>query len=123
MDMRKFTLIFLVSISTSLFTGCPTRTNIGEIVSNPSRFEGKEVAIAGTVENSFGVSLPIFKGSGGGIYKIDDGTGEIWVVTNKGVPSRGTKLGVKGKIQSGVTINGRNYGLALIEEDRKFKKN
>ncbi|MCS6873364.1 MAG: hypothetical protein N2Z23_06600 [Pyrinomonadaceae bacterium] len=120
--MRKVAGIFIVLMLVSLFVACPTRTNIGDIVSNPSRFQDKEVAVAGTVENSFGVAVPIFRGSGGGIYKLDDGTGEIWVVTNKGVPSRGTKVGVKGKIQNGITINGKNYGLALIEEDRKFKR-
>jgi hypothetical protein len=37
------------------------------------------------------------------------------------VPSKGAQLGVKGKIQSGFNYNGQNYGLVLIEDERKFK--
>ncbi|HLM00349.1 MAG TPA: hypothetical protein VK400_04780, partial [Pyrinomonadaceae bacterium] len=58
----------------------------------------------------------------GGTYKIDDGTGEIWVVTQRGVPQKGARLKVKGKIQNGVTFNGTNYGLVLYEDDRDFQK-
>lgn len=112
-----------------LTAACPQRTSIADIENNPSRYYDKTVAVAGTVENSYGVSLPAILigggrrgASGGGMYKIDDGTGEIWVVTERGVPQKGAQLGVKGKIQNGVTINGRNYGLVLIEDDRRFGK-
>ncbi len=114
-------MIFVILIATSLLVACPTRTSISEITANPSKFQNKEVAIGGVVENSFGISVPIFQGSSGGIYKLDDGTGEIWVITKKGVPTKGAKVGVKGKVQTGIVINGRNYGLALIEENRKVK--
>ncbi len=99
---------------------CPQRTSIANIESNPSRYYDKEVAVAGTVGNSYGLSIPII-GRGGGIYKVDDGTGSIWVVTQKSVPSKGAKIGVKGRIQNGLNYNGKNYGLGMVEEDRRFK--
>jgi hypothetical protein len=123
--MNKFTKVFLVTLVLAigiLATACPKRTSIGDIEANPSRFYDKTVAVAGTVENSYGVSIPIVRNGSGGIYKIDDGTGEIWVLTNRTVPSRGAQLGVKGKIQNGVNFNGKNYGLVLIEDDRRFAK-
>jgi hypothetical protein len=122
MKTKRILSVFLVFVLSVFLTACPNRTMIGEIEANPSKFEGKKVAIVGTVENSYGISAPILRGFRGGAYKIDDGTGEIWVLTNSSVPSKGVRVGVKGKIQTGITINGKNYGLALIEEDRKFAK-
>ncbi len=101
---------------------CPKRVSIGEIESNPGRYADKEVAIAGNVTTSYGGSIPFMK-KAAGLYKVDDGTGSIWVITKESVPGKNVQLGIKGKIQSGVTIDGKNYGLVLIEEDRKFKKN
>ncbi len=102
--------------------GCPKRTSIADIESNPGRFQDKKVAIAGTVSNSYGVSIP-FTRDAGGIYKIDDGTGSIWVITNRSVPGKNAQLGVTGKVQNGFVFNGKNYGLAIVEDKRKFKTN
>ncbi len=102
--------------------GCPKRTSIADIESNPGRFQDKKVAIAGTVSNSYGVSIPFTRDSGG-IYKIDDGTGSIWVITNRSVPGKNAQLGVTGKVQNGFVYNGKNYGLAIVEDKRKFKTN
>ena len=35
--------------------------------------------------------------------------------------AEGVQLGIKGKIQNGVNYNGKNYGLVLVEDDRKFR--
>lgn len=110
-------LILLVGL---MAAACPKRTSIADIESNPSKFYDKDVAVAGTVQTSYGGSIPILNQSGG-IYKVDDGTGSIWVITKRSVPSKGAQLGVKGKIQNGINYNGKNYGLVLIEDDRRFK--
>ncbi|MCA1623757.1 MAG: hypothetical protein LC768_05795 [Acidobacteria bacterium] len=121
--MKKETKAILLGLflMIGLFvTACPQRTSIANIESNPSKYYDKEVAVAGTVENSYGLSIPII-GRGGGIYKVHDGTGSIWVVTQKSVPSKGARVGVKGRIQNGLNYNGKNYGLGLIEDDRRFR--
>ena len=121
--MKKGTqsiLIGLILLVGLFAAACPKRTSIADIESNPSKFYDKEVAVAGTVKTSYGVSIPIVNESGG-IYKVDDGTGAIWVMTKRSVPSKGAQLGIKGKIQNGVNYNGKNYGLVLIEEDRKLR--
>jgi hypothetical protein len=120
----KAVLLTLVLAIGLFAAGLSKRVSIGEIEANSSKYLGKKVTVSGTVENGYGVSLPqilISRGTGG-TYKIDDGTGEIWVVTQKGVPQKGARLKVKGKIQNGVTIDGRNYGLVLYEDDRDFEK-
>ncbi len=116
------TIILSLVLLTGLFlTACPKRVSIADIERNPSKYYDKDVAVAGTVQNSYGVSIPIISNGSGGIYKVDDGTGSIWVLTKRSVPSKGAQLGVKGKIQNGVNYNGKNYGLVLVEDDRKFK--
>lgn len=119
--MKKTILIGLVLITGLLTLACPERTSIADIEANPSKFLNKEAAIAGTVKDSYGLNIPL-TGIRGGIYKVDDGTGSIWVVTQTSVPTKGTQIGVKGKIQNGVNYNGKNYGLGMMEEDRRIKK-
>lgn len=122
--MKNSTKIILLSLAAfvAVFAAaCPERTTIADINANPSRYNNKEVAIAGTVRDSYGINVP---GTPirGGAYKIDDGTGSLWVVTEEGVPSKGTEIGVKGVIGNGVNWNGKNYGLGMYEKDRRFKK-
>ncbi len=112
--MKKLTLIGLLLIAL-LATACPERTNLGKIQANPQRYYDKDVVIAGNVTNSFG--LPLL----GGIYKLDDGTGSVWVATRRSVPNKGAQIGVKGRIQDGISFGGKNYGLGMTEEERRFK--
>lgn len=117
----KFLLSGLVVLTGLLAAACPDRTSIGDIEANPSRYQNREVAIAGTVRDSYGINVPGTR-LRGGAYKIDDGTGSIWIFTEDAVPSRGAQVGVKGRIGSGVNWHGRNYGLGLYEQDRRFRR-
>ena len=123
--MKTFTtvILFIIVGLAAVFTvGCPERHSIAEIERNPARYQDKEVAIAGVVRDSYGVSIP-GTNIGGGAYKIDDGTGSIWVVVSDGnVPSKGSEIGIKGVVGSGVNFKGRNYGLGIWEKDRRYKK-
>lgn len=114
--MKTITKTFLMTLVLTcaiLATACPERTSISKIESNPSKYVGKKTVVAGKVTNSFGIALI------GGVYKIDDGTGTIWVVTTRSAPAKGALVGVKGEVQDGVNYGGKNYGLGLIEEERK----
>jgi len=119
--ITKLLLSGLVVLTGVFAAACPDRTSIADITANPSRYQNKEVAIAGTVQDSYGVNIPGTR-IRGGAYKIDDGTGSIWIVTEDAVPSKGAQIGVKGIIGNGVNWNGRNYGLGLYEKDRRFRK-
>lgn len=118
-----FTVVLLTLIVGSVLfaTGCPERVSIADIEANPSKYQNKDVAIAGTVRDSYGFSIP-GTNIGGGAYKVDDGTGSIWVLTDGGVPSKGTQIGVKGTIGSGINYKGRNYGLGMWEKDRRYRR-
>ena len=115
-------LFGVVALTALLTTGCPERRSIADIERDPGRYQDKEVVVAGTVRDSYGVSIP-GTNIGGGAYKIDDGTGSIWVLVSDGnVPSKGSQVGIKGRVGSGVNWKGRNYGLGIWEKDRRYKK-
>jgi len=122
--MKKVARILLVVAFGGLVlfaSACPERRSIADIEHNPGRYADRDVTVIGVVKDSYGVSLP---GSPvrGGIYKVDDGTGSIWVVTQDSVPAKGAEIGVSGTVGSGVSWGGRNYGLGILEKDRRFRK-
>src|SRR5689334_19456185 len=109
---KRIVLIAAALFGTFLVTACPSQTNIARINADPGRYRGKEVGIVGRVTDSYGVM-------GQGAYKIDDGTGRIWVATTRGVPARGSRVGTKGYVHSGFSWAGRSYGTVLEEKDRR----
>lgn len=111
----------LLLLSGLFITGCPEKTSIATIEANPSRFENKEVAVAGVVKDSYGLNIPGTR-IAGGAYKLDDGTGSIWIMTDGSVPAKGSRIGVKGKVGTGVNWKGKTYGLGMFEIDRRLRK-
>ncbi len=111
---KKLGASSLILIGALLLTACPKQETISRINADPGRYRNKEVGIVGTVKDSYGVM-------GNGAYEIDDGTGRIWVVTTRGVPSRGSRVGAKGKIYTGFSWAGRSFGTVLEETDRQVK--
>jgi hypothetical protein len=111
---RRISFLFLLLVGTFLFTACPERQSINKILADPNRYHNKEVGITGTVTDSYGVLST-------GAYEVDDGTGKIWVVTRRGVPSRGARIGAKGRVYTGFNLGGRNFGTVLEESDRRAK--
>jgi hypothetical protein len=111
---RKIIFLSLMLAAALLTTACPSQTTINQITGDPGRYNNKEVAIAGTVTDSYGVL-------GNGAYELDDGTGKIWVVTRRGVPSRGARVGAKGRVHNGASFGGKSYGTVLEESDRRAK--
>lgn len=82
---------------------------IDSINHDPGRFHGREITIAGRVMNSFAVM-------GQGVFLIDDGSGRLWVFSDKfGVPGRDIDVEVTGKVEQGFTFHGRNYVVILHE--------
>ena len=115
-------LLSLIAATVLLAAGCPDRKSIADIQADPGRYQNKDVVVAGTVKDSYGLSIPGTR-IGGGAYQIDDGTGTIWVlVTDGAVPVKGSQVGVKGRVGSGINWKGRNYGLGIYEKDRRYPR-
>ena len=117
MHLLQKAIFFSVIVAGPLaLMACPSKTTIAKINQNPSRYQNQQVGLIGTVTDSYGML-------GNGIYELDDGTGRIWVMTTRGVPTKGTRVGASGHVHTGASFGGRTYGLVLQEEQRRTKSN
>ena len=109
----KLLSILVLSAAALVMAGCPPRESIAKIERDPGRYAGKEISIAGRVTTSFGAM-------GTGIFEIDDGTGRMWVFSERyGVPGRDAKIAVVGRLEQGVSMGGRHFALILRETERR----
>ena len=101
----------LVAISLSLAACKGGVIPIKTLLDDPSQYESKTVRVAGDVEEAAGVL-------GYGIYRVNDGTGTITVLTQAGgVPRTGAKVGVEGQFKSAFTLGTET--LAVIMEKQR----
>ena len=105
--------MFLSTILLLLFStaGCTSATKIGDILADKSNYEGKEITVKGTAGESIWISEK-------GAYKLDDGSGTIWIIATEPPPKQGQSIKTKGKVQSAFTFLGQSYGTVLIESKR-----
>src|SRR3712207_660905 len=109
--------VWLVALLVAAFfiTACPQRETISKINADPGRYRDRDVTVAGTVTDSYGLLNY-------GVYEIDDGTGRLLVVTRRGAPpARGSKVGAKGRVYTGASYGGRSFGTVLEESDRRAR--
>ena len=95
-------------------TGLCSRREADELIA------AGRVTLDGTVTSSWGVPLVPFK-----LYKVDDGTGEITVLSRGGhrTPVRGSHVKVKGVVRDVAVFNGMPLGLHLEERDLDIRRN
>ncbi len=109
-----------VTLAAALTTACvsvPGRPAIQQVQSQPGRFIDRSVTVTGRVTTSWGVPIV-----GLNVYKVDDGTGEITVVsTDRRVPGRGAEVEVKGKVQDVAVLGGRALGLHLRQQRIRYR--
>lgn len=117
---QQYALVTAVMIFALIMAGCEKKS-INEIRANPSKYANKEVSIVGNVSRSFSLL-------GRGAYEIDDGTGKLWIISEKGVPREGARVLVKGTIQDGYSLGGLiklpeavSSGMVMIETEHKSK--
>jgi len=96
-----------------LSTACGA-VKIGRINADPSRFRNQTVQVTGDVVTSVGVL-----GTGG--YQIEDATGKVFVISKSGVPSRGSRVTVTGKVMPGAEVLGQAVGTAILEDHHTLK--
>lgn len=85
-------------------------TNIGSIVKDPGRYDGRTVTVWGTVRER--IDLPRLK-----CYILDDGTGTIAVSTTGPLPRVGQKMHTRGRVKQAFAI-GRRQIVGVIEPPR-----
>jgi len=116
--MTRATRAVVAIVGALLITGCAARgVRIAQLKDQPDKYDDRTVSITGVVTSSFGIPLVPFQ-----FYKLDDGTGEITVVSQSGrTPSKGARVQVKGKINEVAVFGGRSVGLHIQEQDRKVR--
>lgn len=84
--------IFLLLLM-QLYGGCNGDiVKIGEIVSSPQTYIGKEVKVKGRVDRTFDLFI-------GSVFRVKDNTGFIWVRSKVSIPKQDERIVVKGKVE------------------------
>jgi hypothetical protein len=109
-----FRLTALVAVLLSA-GGCALavrHVSVADVRQHPDRYYGRMVEVRGRVTSAWGVSVaPV------AIYRIDDGTGELTVVAQGGlIPTRGSRVEVRGRVSDVATVGGQAVGLHLRQE-------
>lgn len=111
-------LVLLVAMAT---TACAAVT-INKVLSDPGQYRDREVSVSGEVTDSFSVGSR-------GAYRLKDDSGQLWVVSEHGVPRNGARVVVKGKVREGFNLSGLGdrlpaglgAGLVLVESSHKAR--
>jgi hypothetical protein len=118
---HKLSRVLLAVVVATLASGCAMSLrspNISELKDHPGRYTDRTVSVSGVVTSSWGVPLVPFR-----FYKVDDGTGELTVVSGSTrMPARGEHVRVKGKVQDVAVLGGRAVGLHIREQDLHVKR-
>jgi hypothetical protein len=117
---RAVAALFL-AVVVSGCAGMLRRPDIADVQRNAGHYANRTVTVDGTVTSSWGTNffLPVK------LYKVDDGTGEITVLSRGGkdTPTRGSHVKVKGVVRDVAVFNGTPLGLHLEERDLDIKRN
>ena len=116
---RGFAALSL-ALALSACAGVLRHPDIADVKQNAGHYADHTVTVDGTVTSSWGVPLVPFK-----MYKVDDGTGEITVLSRGGnrTPSKGSRVKVKGVVRDVAMFNGMPLGLHLEERDLDIHRN
>lgn len=105
-----------VALAVLSAAGCSPKSvslPIGDVIADPGRYGEQAVELEGEVTNAVGLlSL--------GVFMLSDSSGEISVLTAKGLPAVGARLKVRGEVLSGITMGGTHYGTSLQEDSREY---
>ena len=113
-----------VLLSAGLLAACAAKS-VNDVMADPGRYRDREVSVKGEVTESVGVL-------GRGFFKLQDGTGSLWVYTTRGLPRKGARVSSKGRVRDLATIDqvanretvpeivrqAVGNGLVLVESDR-----
>ena len=122
-SLCRSVILTVLSVTAFVSAACAART-VNQVIADPSRYRNREVKLSGTVVDSYSLVNR-------GAYRIDDGTGQLWIVSDNGVPRKSARVDVKGTIREGFNLGSLGdrinlpsavgSGLVLIESSHKAK--
>jgi hypothetical protein len=116
---RTFWLMGMAVAAAIAVASCATRS-INHILADPARYRDRQVTVSGTVEDSYSIGSR-------GVYRIEDRSGELWVVSDRGVPRRGARVKVRGVVREGFNLGvfgdrlPRSIGAGLVLVERSHR--
>jgi hypothetical protein len=118
---RIRSLIGALLIGVSMSAGCAT-ASVNKVLTDPGHYRNREVTLKGVVVDSYSITDR-------GVYRLRDGTGQLWIVSSKGVPRTGANVRVTGTVREGFNLGilgdrlnlppGVAAGLVLVESSHK----
>ena len=100
---NHFLQALLVTIVLVVVAGCATK-KIDNVLADPMRYRDKQVQISGEVVDSYSLL-------GRGVYRVRDNTGQLWILSDTGVPRDGARVKVKGTIREPFNLGGLGANL------------
>jgi hypothetical protein len=114
--------VALAVLVAAVLTAAACARTVNQILADPARYRNHEVRLSGSVVDSYSIGSR-------GVYRVADHTGQLWVVSDRGVPRKGAKVNVKGTIREGFNLGwigdriklpvGIGSGILLVETSRK----
>ncbi len=107
---RRPATVRALLLGAALACGCAAlfATKIGDIQKEPGRWDGRTVTIAGKVTGTHNLLVVKY-------YQVDDGTGDIAVVTNSALPKEGDQVRVKGRVEQAFAL-GSAHVVVIVEQ-------
>jgi hypothetical protein len=112
-----FGIVMLAAIS-----ACATASSLDDVMKDPGRYRGRRVMVSGSVTASGSIA-------GRGLYRITDGDSHLWVSSQSGVPTKGARVRVDGRIYDAYDLRGLPLplpdavanGVVLLERSRAIE--
>jgi hypothetical protein len=116
---HRATLLLTLALAAA---GCATRS-IDSVLTDPARYRDRPVQIAGEVTDSYALL-------GRGVYRVRDGSGQLWVLSDRGVPRDGARVTVKGTIREAFNLGslganlpaGVGGAVMMVEDSHSVKR-
>ena len=120
--MKRTNWFALLALAFVTLGSAACATTVNKVLADPSRYRNRDVSLTGNVVDSYSLLER-------GAYRIQDGTGELWVVSEHGVPRNGAHVKVRGKVREGFNLGnlgsrlprGVGTGLVIVESSHKAK--
>ena len=113
---KNFVWVVFLIASTLICTNAYTADeiiSIHEIKASPFNYDEKEVNLKGIAKDPTRIPLMSLKA-----YVLEDGSGEITILTNAGLPVMGREITIRARVESLAIIKGEALGMTVVELER-----
>lgn len=107
--MLRFIATLALAAGLSACAATLRNPHIVDLRDNPRIYQGQMVRIEGVVTSVWGIPMVPFS-----LYKVDDGTGEVTVLSDgSGTPRRGARVRVRGRVEDVAQLGGQPVGMHI----------